>query len=432
MAGGVGDYLNKKHPQHGGNENDAPVTRQELQQRKAAAKGLKVSGLKSGPRSHSISSSGVPSRDAFNGPARADSPLAMQQAAAHNGFATQSRNQINGQEQAYAQIESLWAESTMGSDSLETVRDGSFSHYNDGNDHELEDNQGQHIDQDAELSDQRYDSGAEEEESDQNNAPYQQNYNANPRHPGTNQTTIPVRGTHTNRFGGGSQVQQQQQLQLPHVMETVLSNGKRAANGVGQNYGRLGHQVQEDGDQQPDVDTFAPSEVDEDTMHSIADNGRKHHRHASSKRQADDISNIDFDRETLFSMPYEELKKQPFDEDPSQTKSPVTPSLTGLPKTLDERMELFKSQTPADRAAFLATLSIDEWEEAGEWLMKQFGTVMGKAADARRERRKIAAEFEDRLAARDAEVREKADGVTVAVKNLKNGGQNLLRGRTPT
>ena len=64
--------------------------------------------------------------------------------------------------------------------------------------------------------------------------------------------------------------------------------------------------------------------------------------------------------------------------------------------------------------------------------MKQFGTVMGKAADARRERRKIAAEFEDRLAARDAEVREKADGVTVALKDLKNGGQNLLRGRTPT
>lgn len=131
-------------------------------------------------------------------------------------------------------------------------------------------------------------------------------------------------------------------------------------------------------------------------------------------------------------MPYEELRNQSFDENPTRAGKPVTQSLTTPPQTLSERMELFKARSPEDRAVFLATLSIDEWEEAGQWLMVQFGTVMTKVAAARRERRKIAAAFEEKLAARDAEVREKTDGVTAVLQQMKNGGQDLLRGRTPT
>jgi hypothetical protein len=429
MAGGVQGFVNKKHQQYGGNENEAPVTQAELAQRQAAM-GLKVKGLGAGRRSHSASSSGVPFRDAATAPARAGSPLAMQHAGAQNGFATQGRNQTNGQGQAYAQNEprSLWAESSLGSDSLFTVKDGQPGHlYSDD---ELEDTQGQHHDQDIGLSDQRSDSDPEEEEVGQNIAGYHQNHNANPRQPGTNQTSIPVRGVHTGRFVGEPQGQQHQQP----IMETVLSNGKGAANGSEKNYnqkvmsGRLEHQVQKDGSQQQQADVFAPSEVDEDTMHSIGGNGGKHPREGS-KRQADDISNLDFDPETLFKMPYKDLQKQPFDEDLNQDKHP---SLIGLPKSLNDRMKLFKSVPAENQAAFLASLSIDEWEEAGEWLMKQFGTVMDKVAKARRERRKVATEFEDRLAARDAEVRKKTVDVTVALKDIKKAGEDMLRGKTPT
>ncbi|OBT91191.1 hypothetical protein VE02_00320 [Pseudogymnoascus sp. 03VT05] len=430
MAGGVQGFVNKKHQQYGGNENEAPVTQAELAQRQAAARemGLKVKGLGAGRRSHSASSSGVPFRDASTAPVRAGSPLAMQQAGAQNGFSTQGRNQINGQGQGYAQRESMWAESSLGSDSLFTVKDGTSGHfYNDDN--ELEETQGQHHGQDVGLSDQVSDSDPDEEEVGQNIAGYHQNHNANPRQPEINQTSIPVRGVHTGRFVGEPQGQQHQ----PPVMEPVLSNGKRPANGSRQSYnqkimsGRLGHQVQ-DGDQQQKVDAFAPSEVDEDTMHSIAGNGGKHPR-KGSKRQAADISNIDFDEETLFKMPYKDLRNQPFDEDLNQDKHP---SLIGLPDSLNDRMKLFKSAPAEDQAAFLASLSIDEWEDAGDWLMKQFGAVMDKVAAARRERRKIAAEFEDKLAARDAEVKEKTDGVAAALEDFKKGGQDLLRGKTPT
>ncbi|OBT66084.1 hypothetical protein VE03_05172 [Pseudogymnoascus sp. 23342-1-I1] len=440
MAGGVGDYLNKKHPQYGSNENDASITQPELSQRQAAAQGMrmKTPGLGAGRRNQSISGTGGPFRDTVTAPARAGSPLAMQQAGAQNGFATQGRHQTNGQGQAYAQTGSLWAESSFGSDSLSTVKDKSFGHYEDGNDHELEDAHGQHVeghDQDVGLSDQPSDSDPEEEEEvEQNNDGYYQDYNGYPGQLGMNQTSIPMRGVLTNRFGGGSQAQQQQ----PPIMETSLAKDRRAVNGSGQNYneknksGRLGHQVQEDEDQQQNIDRFAPSEVDEDTIHSIAANGRNHARKGSSKRQLEDISTIDFDHETLFNMSYDELKKQPFDEDPNQVKTPATPSLECLPKSLDERMELFKTKSPEERAEFLATLSIDEWEEAGQWLMSQFGSVMVRVADARCERRKIAVKFENRLAARDAEVRERTDGVTASLTDLKNGGQDLLRGRTPT
>ncbi|KFY39497.1 hypothetical protein V495_05916 [Pseudogymnoascus sp. VKM F-4514 (FW-929)] len=430
MAGGVGDYLSKKHPQHG-KENDAPISRQELAQRKSFAQGLKLQPG-AGRRSHSASSSGVPFRDTVSGPPRTGSPLAMQQVGVHNGFASQGRNQVNGQGQDYPERGHLWNDSTLDSDSLDTVKDGPFDHYDNGDDHELADTQGRHVegyDQEVRLSDQRSDSDPEEEEVDQDNIQYHQNYNGYPRQPGMNQTSIPVRG-HTGRFVGESQAQQRQSP----VMETVLSNGKKAANwqGYGQKKmpGRPGHQVQEDGDQQLEVDTFAPSEVNEDTMQSVAGNGGIHHGH-SSKRHADDISDLDFDRETLSKMPYEKLKNQPFDEDPNQAESPVAQLLAGAPQSLGARMELFKTRPADERAAFFASLTIDEWEEAGEWLMTQFGTVMGKVVDARRDRRKVAAGFEDKLAARDAEVKETTDGVASALQQLKNGGQDLLRGRTP-
>lgn len=418
MAGGVGNYVNRKNQQYGSNnENDAPITQPELAQRQAVAQGLrlKAPGLGAGRRNQSISGPGVPFRDIVT---------------------SSGTHQTNDQGQAYSQPGSLWPESSVGSDSLSTIKDKSFGHYEDNNDHELEDTHGQDLDQDVEdhdedvgLSDRRSETDPEEEEVEQNNDGYYQDYNAYPRQPGTNQSNIPMRGVATNRFN--PPVQQRQ----PPAMEAVLSNGKRAANGSGQSYnlsGQLGHQEQEDEDQQQEMDRFAPSEIDEDTMHSIAGNGRNNPRKASSKRQREDISRLDFDRETLFEMTYEKLEKQPFDEDPNQPKTPVTPSLEGPPKSLDERMELFMAKQAEERAEFLATLSIDEWEEAGEWLMGQFGSVMSRAVDARRERRKIAANFEDKLAARDSEIRKRADGVTASLKELKSGGQDLLRGKTPT
>lgn len=438
MASGVKGFVNKKHQQYGGNENDAPARQAELAQRHAAVRdmGLKLPGPAAGRRSLSASGPGVPFRDTVTSPTRGGSPLTIQRAGSQNGFAAQGRNHSNGQGQAYAQRAPLWAESTLGSDSLDTVKDRSFGHYNDENDHEMGDTQDQHLeghDQDVGLSsDERSDSDPEEGEADQNDGQYH-DYNPNLRQPGTNQSNIPMRGVTTGRFIIERQVQQRQ----PPVMETVLPSVKGAANGSGQNYsqkqipGRHGHQVQDDGDQQQDRDRFAPSEVDENTIHSIASHGRSHLQKASSKRQADGISGIDFDQETLYKMPYKKLINQPFDEDPSQPKTPVTPPLTGHPKALEERMEMFKGQPSGDRATFLATLSIDEWEEAGEWLMEQFGVVMSKVAAARRERRKIASEFEEKLAARDGEVRERTDGVTAALKDLKNGGQDLLRGKTP-
>ncbi|KFY30599.1 hypothetical protein V494_08098 [Pseudogymnoascus sp. VKM F-4513 (FW-928)] len=422
MASGVGGYLNQKHRIYGGNENDAPPTRQELAQREAAVRemGLKMPGPGAGRRSQSTSAAGVPFRDAVNGPARAGSPLAMQQAYAQNGF--QNRNQINGQNQAYGQSTHLWAESTLGSDSLGTARDGQYGQLN-SDDNELGDAQGQHDGhgQDVGLSDQQSDSDPEEEEVDEDVAGYQQNFNAHPK-PGIHQTSIPVRG-HTGRFVTEAQIQRRQSP----VTEPPLSNGRRGTNGAGQSYNQRqmsgGH-----GSQQQDVDRFAPSEVDEDTIHSIASNGGRNHPRKGSKRRADDL---DFDQETLFKMSHEELKNQPFDADPSQVKTPVNPSLADLPESLDERMELFKNRPAEERAEFFASLSIDEWEEAGEWLMKQFGTVMGKVAESRRNRRKTALRYESMMAERDAEIREKTDDVTAALKDLKNGGQDLLRGKTP-
>lgn len=137
---------------------------------------------------------------------------------------------------------------------------------------------------------------------------------------------------------------------------------------------------------------------------------------------------LDYEKPTLFNMPYSELANQAFEtKPPSQRPSSVV--VKG--KTLPEKLE--KSMTLSDEARqeFLNSLTIKDWEEAGGWFVTRFGDVMGKFVDLRKGRRATAERFEARLLERDTSVQRGVDKLKSDMADMRKGGEGILRGKSP-
>lgn len=422
--------MNRKHPQAAGRENIAPVAPPNLQQRQSAASLFKLPVPGNAIKQHSIPGSGYPSRSAAQSPVRTGSPVPYQQGNAQHAILTQTTVQGNIQDQGYSQPGiSAWAESTLGTDSDDTARDESQNVYemdvesdHDEERNEIFESDDQRMEQDGQIFDGEEIEEEEEEEGseedlDQFNMLKQRRPNSVNQLPIAN-VSIPMRSGYTNRFSGEPQ---QQQLQ-PNGDGAMIEDEKHVAQ-------HLEHQQSAAHNQFPIRDSFAPSEMDEDTVHSeIGDKSQA--ARSSVKRPHAPTVDLDFDQEKLFQMPYEELKIQAFEDDPNSTKLGKTPM--GSHESLEGRLDMYKSEPVKIQQEFFASLPIDEWEQAGEWFLAQFGQSMTKIAEARRERRNIATGFEKQFADRDAVIKKKTENLNAVFTRMQSGGESILRGKTPS
>ncbi|KAL0257154.1 hypothetical protein SLS55_007964 [Diplodia seriata] len=134
----------------------------------------------------------------------------------------------------------------------------------------------------------------------------------------------------------------------------------------------------------------------------------------------------DYEDERLFKMSYSDLDKESFDHDPraDSTKNSFS-HLTNSP--LEERLRsAFRELRPEDQADFFASLTINEWEDAGDWFLEQFGDLLGRFKEARRRRRDVARKFEDEIRKRNDAVGRKRQCVEKEVGRIKGQGQRLL------
>ncbi|KAJ4294770.1 hypothetical protein N0V88_005004 [Collariella sp. IMI 366227] len=82
-------------------------------------------------------------------------------------------------------------------------------------------------------------------------------------------------------------------------------------------------------------------------------------------------SSLDYNDAELHAMSFSDLRTQPFDFDPCY------------------------------QLAFCGQLSLDEWDEAGDWFLAQFGDVVARLRKARRAKRQMVQRFEGEVAARE-------------------------------
>jgi hypothetical protein len=133
----------------------------------------------------------------------------------------------------------------------------------------------------------------------------------------------------------------------------------------------------------------------------------------------------DYDHNTLFKMKYEDLKNEDFDTDP-RAKLQVLHE-EDLQKTLVERLDLAQEKLDAGQQSdFFRSLPTTEWEEAGDWFLDQFQSIIQRTKQARQTKRKLAQEFEDEVEKRHKHVSKKYHQVEQAMDKMKAQGEGMV------
>ncbi|KAK8188382.1 extracellular mutant protein 11-domain-containing protein [Phyllosticta capitalensis] len=138
---------------------------------------------------------------------------------------------------------------------------------------------------------------------------------------------------------------------------------------------------------------------------------------------------LDYDEEQLKNMSFEDLANESFDYNPRL--DPKSVPLHDSTAPLAERCQQMAHHTPAEQAAFFAAMPIEEWDEAGAWFIEQFGTVMRRFTEARREKRRAAQDYEAEVATRHGEVARKKRRIEDEIESMKGKGKDLLP-KTPS
>lgn len=140
---------------------------------------------------------------------------------------------------------------------------------------------------------------------------------------------------------------------------------------------------------------------------------------------------LDYEVDLLSSMKYSELKDQPFDSNPRPLQLVVPENLRNPEASLEDRLEYFKGQEPDHQAMLFAQMPLDQWEQSGDWFLDHFSDIMSKLKDARRTKRDVSKAFEVELADREKAVRDRSEGIQEVMRQMRAGGECVLRGRAP-
>ncbi|RYP25163.1 hypothetical protein DL765_000044 [Monosporascus sp. GIB2] len=145
-------------------------------------------------------------------------------------------------------------------------------------------------------------------------------------------------------------------------------------------------------------------------------------RHPSSKKRAFEL---DYDDSALAHMSYADLRKQPFDFDPTQAEA----QSVGAPPqgTLPEKLDHFLAKDQVIQADFFTKMSVNDWEESGDWFLERFGEIVHKIKEARQSKRATVESFENEIAEREDAVRNKTHGISRRLAELKSEGEDLMR-----
>ncbi|KAL3418300.1 hypothetical protein PVAG01_10016 [Phlyctema vagabunda] len=177
-----------------------------------------------------------------------------------------------------------------------------------------------------------------------------------------------------------------------------------------------------DEDQDSDI-----SEDDDDTQNPTPQIGNP-----SSSQKGPEVG-PDYDDETLRKMKYSTLRKESFDTSPNENRSP-TPDAIEL-DTFDKKMEHFlklvKESETQTANSFVQDMKVDEWEQTGDWLLAEIGTMFQKRKQARHEQRKINAKLEKELDRRYRDVDAEMRDLEKELDSMQAGAQKLIPGKSP-
>ncbi|KAL8999885.1 MAG: hypothetical protein Q9188_005791 [Gyalolechia gomerana] len=147
----------------------------------------------------------------------------------------------------------------------------------------------------------------------------------------------------------------------------------------------------------------------------------------SAKPQKD----LDYEPKALANMNYQQLADESFDKPPHPIQIDDPPLTNGSPLK-DKLLYLHRLTGPREniqsqRQAFFSSLPLTHYEECGDLMADQFSQIIITFKEARQQKRRLAKEFEDEIAAREKVVESKKVAVTNDLSRLKRAGQDVVR-----
>ncbi|CAO2652822.1 Nn.00g022330.m01.CDS01 [Neocucurbitaria sp. VM-36] len=141
--------------------------------------------------------------------------------------------------------------------------------------------------------------------------------------------------------------------------------------------------------------------------------------------EASTASVVDYDYDKLFTLSYDELRNEDFDNDPRAGPTALSDDM--LQKSLIERLHFVQKSFDAHRQSdFFRSLPTTEWEDAGDWFLDQFQSIIQRTKEARQSKRKLAQEFEHEVERRHKHVSKKQHQVEEAMNKMKMQGEGLV------
>ncbi|KAJ2902603.1 hypothetical protein MKZ38_000364 [Zalerion maritima] len=136
---------------------------------------------------------------------------------------------------------------------------------------------------------------------------------------------------------------------------------------------------------------------------------------------------LDYDEAALKRMNYTDLRNEAFDFDPAIGNSPTRSSRNST--ALGDRLSHYKSKDPKAQGDFFKTLAVDEWEDAGDWFLEQFGGLINQLKDARKNKRAVCKEFEAEIERRHVAVESKMEVIVHTLRRMKSEGEVMMKDR---
>lgn len=132
-------------------------------------------------------------------------------------------------------------------------------------------------------------------------------------------------------------------------------------------------------------------------------------------------ASLDYDDKALGQKTFGELLNEPFDLDPARGNDQG-----GDGNPLSNKLEHFGHQSEDEQRDFFASMKMDDWEESGDWLVDRFADLMKRMKDARREKRKVVANFETEASKRAEAVQKLSDHLDRKMQKMKQDGLRVV------
>jgi hypothetical protein len=175
------------------------------------------------------------------------------------------------------------------------------------------------------------------------------------------------------------------------------------------------------------------SEVGSDEIeglyHSPVRRRKKRTIQSQSPPKAVPILTPDYEDDVLKNMKYTALETQSWEEVPGGKKYELPVDLRGADVAIADKIKFFMGTNENIQGLFYGSLSMDEWDEAGDWFIEAFSNTLRQVKEKRKEKRAIVEKFEKEILKREKAVRGKSDQLDDEFKQMRSGGEGLLKGK---